>query len=316
MKNFALGRYVPYNSFLHRLDPRNKLFCLVALMIAVFYGYSSWEVTFIVAGCLFAFIFVLMMIAHVSFRQLFGSLKAMWFLIVFLLIVNCVVPSSQYVSVAFYIGDFPIYWDSILQSLKIIIRLVLMLSLTMILTATTKPLDLTNALEWYMAPLKIIRFPVHEIAMTISLALRLISTLLEETEQIMKAQSSRGVDFKHGGLKTKIRAVVSLIVPLFVSSFKRSDELADAMTARGYNPRAKRTRYHKLMWSFADTSTFILSAAIMSGVIVISTLAFTIETPTFIPWFIIAIFAIIFWMILIGIIDRYLLERRNKKHAL
>ena len=98
-----------------------------------------------------------------------------------------------------------------------------MISLTMVLTATTKPMDLTYAFEWYMTPLKVIRFPVHEIAMTISIALRFIPTLLDETDRIMKAQSSRGVDFKHGKISSRLKAIVSLIIPLFISSFKRSE---------------------------------------------------------------------------------------------
>lgn len=127
-----------------------------------------------------------------------------------------------------------------------------MISLTMVLTATTTPLDLTYAFEWYLAPFKIIKFPTHEIAMTLSIALRFIPTLLDETDRIMKAQASRGVDFQNGKLKEKFKAIVSLIVPLLVSSFQRSEELANAMEARGYNPCAKRTRYRVLKWKLCD----------------------------------------------------------------
>ena len=118
-----------------------------------------------------------------------------------------------------------------------------MLGLTLVLTATTKPLELTNALEWFMKPLKVIKFPVHEIAMTISLALRFIPTLLEETDRIMKAQASRGVDFQNGKFSEKFRAIISLIVPLFISALQRSEELANAMEARGYDPSAERTKF-------------------------------------------------------------------------
>jgi len=193
----------------------------------------------------------------------------MWFMLLFLLIVNIIAPptSSGTLNVAFKLWDYPIYWESIFQSIKIIVRLILMVALTMILTATTKPLDLTNALEWFMLPLKIIKFPTHEVAMTISIALRFIPTLLDETNRIMKAQSSRGIDYEHGGLSQKFRAIIALIIPLFVSAFQRSEELANAMEARGYNPRAKRTKYRELHWSWKDSISFVLVIAFVSAII-------------------------------------------------
>ena len=203
MSSISLGKYAPYDSFIHRMDPRNKIFCLIALMVAIFISYSTWELTFIVGGVLALLVFSLVLMSHISFRQLFGSLKALWIVIIFLMIINCLVPPAGASVVAFLIGSFPIYVDAMLQSAKIVIRLVLMISLSMVLTATTKPLELTYALEWYLTPLKIIRFPAHEVAMTISIALRFIPTLLDEVDRIMKAQSSRGVDFKHGKLSTR-----------------------------------------------------------------------------------------------------------------
>ena len=251
MAKITLGRYVPYDSFILRMDPRNKIFCLIALMVAIFISYSTWELTFIVGGLLALFVIVLLLVSHISFRQLFGSLKPIWFMIIILLVINCLIPPRGESAVAFAIGSFNIYWNSIFQSLKIILRLVLMISLSMILTATTKPLELTYALEWYLTPLKVIKFPAHEVAMTISIALRFIPTILSEVERIMKAQSSRGVDFKHGKISTKMKAIISLIIPLFISAFERSEELADVMEARGYDPKQKRTRYHKLSFHFS-----------------------------------------------------------------
>jgi energy-coupling factor transport system permease protein len=169
----------------------------------------------------------------------------------------------------FTIGTFAIRDIAIYQTLYIFLRLVLMIALTTVLTASTKPLDLTYAIEWYMAPLKYVRFPVHEIAMTISIALRFIPTLLDETGRIMRAQESRGVDFKGGKLKEKLRAIVALIVPLFVSALQRSDELANAMIARGYDPRAKRTRYRILRFTWRDTVVLISSLVILTGVILL-----------------------------------------------
>jgi energy-coupling factor transport system permease protein len=270
VKGLTLGRYAPFNSFVHRLDPRSKLFILVLMMVAVFYSYQSQVMTFVMGGILFLIIFVILLVSRISLRQLFSSLKALWIMIIILLLINILVPPVNATNIAFSVGSFNVFWESILQSAKIILRLVMMISLTLILTATTKPLDLTYALEWYMYPLKIIKFPTHEIAMTISIALRFIPTLLDETMRIMNAQASRGVDFEHGKIKEKIKAILSLIVPLFMSAFQRSEELANAMEARGYNPRAKRTRYRNLHWSLGDTFALILIMVLTAGVIVTS----------------------------------------------
>lgn len=303
MNNIILGRYSPYNSFLHRMDPRNKIFCLITLMVAVFMSYSTWELTFIIGGILALFVIALLLISHISIRQLFSSLRALWFVILFLLIVNCLVPPMGATTVAFSIGSFNIYWDAILQSLKIVLRLMLMISLSLILTATTKPLELTYALEWYLTPLKIIKFPAHEVAMTISIALRFIPTILGEVERIMKAQSSRGVDFKHGKISSRFKAIVSLIIPLFISAFQRSEELADAMEARGYDPKQKRTRYRILRFRLVDLFSFLLCGAIMAGAISVSILKLTLLTPTFLPWLILVSLLILIYCILLGVIE-------------
>ena len=128
-------------------------------------------------------------------------------------------------------------------------------------------MDLTYAFEWYMTPLKVVRFPVHEIAMTLSIALRFIPTLLDETNRIMKAQASRGVDFNRGGLFKRFKAVISLIIPLFVSAIQRSEELSDAMEARGYDPRAKRTKYRKLIFGWRDIIALLFALAVFGGVL-------------------------------------------------
>lgn len=303
MNNASLGRYVPYNSFLHRLDPRNKIFCLIVLMVAIFISYPSWEITFIVGGVLSIFILALLFISHVSPIDIFKSLKVLWFFIILLLIINIFFPPTNASNIAFSIGKTDVYWEAIFQSLKIILRLILMIELTMILTATTKPLELTYGLEWYLTPLKIIKFPAHEIAMTISIALRFIPTLLEETDRIMKAQSSRGVDFKHGKLSSRLKAIVSLIIPLFISSFQRSEELADSMEARGYDPKAKRTRYRVLKFSLNDIFAFILSCALLSGNIVLKRFKFTLTTEHFVPWLILTLILIIIYLIVVALIN-------------
>ena len=145
-----------------------------------------------------------------------------------------------------------------------------MIALTMVLTSTTKPMDMTYAFEWYLSPIKLIkpwRYFAHELAMTLSIALRFIPTLLDETERIMKAQASRGVEFNHGGIFKRFGAVIALIIPLFVSALERSEELANAMIVRGYDPRAKRTRYRLLRFTWRDAIAFIFIGAIFGGII-------------------------------------------------
>ena len=303
MTTVSLGRYVPYNSFIHRMDARNKIFALIALMVAVFISYPTYEITFIVGGALAVFIFALLLISHVSVKNIFKSLRVLWFFIILLLVINIFIPPKDASNVAFTMGSVNVYWEAIFQSLKIILRLVLMIELTMILTATTKPLDLTYGLEWYLTPLKVIKFPAHEVAMTISIALRFIPTLLDETDRIMKAQSSRGVDFKHGKISARLKAIVSLIIPLFISAFQKSEELADSMEARGYDPKAKRTRYHVLRFSLNDLFTFILAGAIMSGTIILSHYQFNLQTAHFVPWYVLILISVFIYIIVIGIID-------------
>ena len=306
-----LGRYVNHNTFIHRMDPRNKFFCLVALMVAVFISYPTYEMTFIVGGAVATLIISLLLLAKVRILDVFKSLRVLWFFVLLLMIINVFAPPVNAVNFAFNIGKVSVYWEAIFQSLKIILRLVLMIMLTTLLTATTKPLDLTYALEWYMAPLKVIRFPVHEVAMTISIALRFIPTLLDETDRIMKAQSSRGVDFKHGKISSRLKAIVSLIIPLFISSFQRSEELADSMEARGYDPKAKRTRYRVLKFGGGDIVGFILCSIVLAGTIVISSLKLTHASPHFVPWWILSLILIFLYMLITALVDTVV--RRHRK---
>lgn len=267
MKNIALGRYVPYNTFVHKLDPRIKLFMLVLLTVAVFMPVG-------INGFIFLSILtlIIMACAKVRIRTFFKSLKAMWFMLLLLFIFNVIFIRTG--EVLFSIGNYRVYKEAIFQSLYIFFRLALMLAFTMILTSTTKPLDITYGLEFYLSPLKIIKFPAHEIAMIISIALRFIPTLLGETTRLMNAQASRGVDYENGSLKEKISAIISLIIPLFISSFQRSDELASAMVVRGYNPEGKRTRYKVYKLKIADVIGFILVIGIFIAAINIKKVSF------------------------------------------
>lgn len=257
MATMTIGRYMPYQTWMHKLDPRLKLFAMITFMITIFIRFNHVLTDLFLYGVIFIIIATLMKITKLTFRQLFKQLKALWVMLIFLLMINILIPNTQDITDYFLVLGFRIYYAALLQTFYIVFRLVLMIALTLILTASTRPLDLTYAIEWYLNPLKVIHFPSHEVAMTMSIALRFIPTLLDETNRIMKAQASRGVDFIHGKLKEKLRAIISLIVPLFISAFQRSEELANAMEARGYDPTAKRTRYRLLKWQPRDTFALV-----------------------------------------------------------
>ena len=266
MNSLTFGRYSPYHTFTHKLDPRNKILLLILLVAAIFLKYTIYSTTLIISGLIFIFLIFLMIISKVRVLSLLKSLLSMWFLILFLLIIYILIPNSNYDEshLLFTLWKIKVYWDSFYQCGYIILRIIMMLGLTMILTSTTKPMDLTYGLEWYMTPLKLVKFPAHIIAMILSIALRFIPTLLDETNRIMKAQASRGVDFSRGGPAKRFKAVTSLIIPLLFSAFQRSDELADAMEIRGYDPNGKRSRYHKLRFSWRDLIAFIIGAGIFA----------------------------------------------------
>lgn len=266
MASFTIGKYIPYNSWVHRLDPRLKIFGIIALMVCVFLPFETWAMRFTMVGVMFLLAAILLWCTRIRIGQILASLRGLWFMVIFLLLIYILIPNSEPVlGEAWNLNGWVVYWDSFAEAGRIFARLLVMVMLTMVLTASTKPLDLTYALEWYMTPLKAIRFPAAEIAMTISIALRFIPTLLEDASRVMKAQASRGVDFERGRIIQRITGLTSLIIPLFASSFMRSEELANAMECRGYDPRAKRTRYRKLKWHWvSDTVSLLVACGLMA----------------------------------------------------
>ena len=268
MSSVTFGRYTFRETYVHHLDARNKILLMILCMVGIFFQFTMWSTSLILSGLYFLLLILLMIISRVNILSLFKSLSGMWFFIIFLMAIYIFIPNNNYyLDPAFRIGSLVVKWDAFCQSGYIILRLILMISLTMVLTSTTKPMDMTYAFEWYMLPLKPLRFPTHEIAMTLSIALRFIPTILNETERIMKAQASRGVDFNHGGLFKRFGAVIALIIPLFVSALERSEELANAMIVRGYDPRAKRTRYRLLRFTWRDIIAFLVVGSMFAGII-------------------------------------------------
>ncbi|MCI5774338.1 MAG: energy-coupling factor transporter transmembrane protein EcfT [Erysipelotrichaceae bacterium] len=250
---------------IHKLDPRAKIIAMLMLLIAIFLP-AGWIGYALITVCVVTVIFM----AKLSLKFVFKAMKPMMFMMVFLLVINILVVKTGNIIIS--LGSFAIYSDAIFQTLYIVVRLMLMIMITTALTATTKPLDLTLGIEDLLKPLVRFKVPAHEIAMLISIALRFIPDLIEETQRIMKAQTSRGVDLKEGKLKEKIMAILSLIVPLFVSAFQRAEDLANAMEARGYAPGATRTRYKVLKMSKNDYVLLAASALLCVALIIITIL--------------------------------------------
>ena len=270
----TLGKFNNYNTVIHRLDSRVKLISLIVLMVSVFLSYGSPYMNLVVYGGIFILLLVLTIVGKTSFFMLFRSLKALWIMILFLLVLNIFLPSAstQESMILFTVGSVEVHLSTVINVAYILLRLILVLMMTNIFTTTTKPMEMTFALEWLFYPLSLVRFPVHKLAMTISLALRFIPYLFDKTNQIMKAQASRGVDYRQGKFKDKIKAIVSTIIPLFLASFQVSGELADAMEARGYDPDARRTRYRAYFWSLRDTVSTIVVCLFLAGMISLAVL--------------------------------------------
>lgn len=266
----ALGRYLPFKTPIHKLDARIKLVGLIIFMVAVFLNYGTPYMNLVIYGVIFLILFIISLIGKCRFLNVFRSLKALWVMILLVLILNVFFSSDTKSDIAFSIGSVDVHYLAIINVSYVFVRLVLVITMTNIFTSTTKPMEMTGAMEWLFYPLKLIGLPIHKLAMAISLALRFIPTLEEETDRIMKAQASRGVDYHQGKFKEKVRSLISLIIPLFMSAFMTSGELADAMEARGYDPNAKRTRYKTRSWGVLDTVGVILLAILLTGMILLA----------------------------------------------
>lgn len=260
MGNFTLGRYIPLDSPIHKLDPRAKIMAMLIVLITIFFpaGWLGYGIIFVCASAI-------IILAKLSVNFIWKAVKPMLMMLVFLFIINALVLKTG--NVVFTIGSWSLYSDAIFQTLYIAVRLLLMVMITTCLTATTKPLEMTLGIEDLLAPFSKIGVPSHEIAMLISIALRFIPDLIDETARIIKAQESRGVDMKEGKLSERIMAILSLIVPLFVSAFQRAEDLANAMEARGYAPGEPRTRYKQLEMTWKDWMLLVACLLLMSVII-------------------------------------------------
>jgi energy-coupling factor transport system permease protein len=255
MEKMIFGRYVPAESLIHRMDPRSKLLIIFIFVCIIFLANNG------VTYALIAIYTLLMLgMSRIPVRFLYGGLKPVIWLVIFTFLLQLFF--TQQGTILYRIGPVKIYEEGLRQGLFISVRFFFLVLMTSLLTLTTTPIEITDGLETLLNPFKKLRFPVHEMALMMSIALRFIPTLMEETDKIMKAQIARGVEFASGPLMERIKAVVPLLIPLFVSAFKRAEELATAMEARGYRGGEGRTKYRQLSWKLADSLQLVLLAVL------------------------------------------------------
>ena len=266
LKDITLGQYFPGDTPAHKLDPRTKIVLVVLYIVALFQArnlltYALMAVTFVTCA----------KISRVGARALLKGLKPVVIIVLFTGFLNLFFTPGETI---FALGFLRLTDQGVCSALRMVVRILLLIMGTFLLTYTTSPIALTDALERLLNPLKKLRVPVHELAMVMSIALRFIPTLIEETDKIMSAQKARGADFESGNLIQKARALVPVLVPLFVSSFRRADELAVAMECRCYHGGEGRTRLHVLRFASRDYLALVLGAAITAAVIILARLGF------------------------------------------
>ncbi|GIW49759.1 MAG: energy-coupling factor transporter transmembrane protein EcfT [Anoxybacillus sp.] len=250
MNGMIIGKYVPGHSFIHRLDPRTKLLLMFIYVFIVFLANNGWTY-----GILTLFTCLLLFLSRIPFSFMIRGLKPVLWVIVFTFFLHVLLTKEG--DIVFQWLGMEVYDKAIQQGAFISLRFLLLIVVTTLLTLTTTPIEVTDGMESLLAPLKKWNVPVHELALMMSISLRFIPTLMEETEKIMKAQTARGVDFSSGPLQERMKAMTALLVPLFISAFKRAEELAVAMEVRGYRGGQNRTKWRELTWGRIDTAFMI-----------------------------------------------------------
>ncbi len=261
LKDITLGQYFPGDTVIHRTDPRVKI-VLTALYIALLFIADGW----LSYAFLLSLLILCIGISRISIRTITKGLKPLVFIIILTGILNVFYARTG--TLLFAWKAIKIYSDGLKSALFMTVRIMMLVTGTLLLTYTTAPMDITDALERLLSWLKVIKVPVHELAMMMSIALRFIPTLIEETDKIMNAQKARGADFETGSLTRRARALIPLLVPLFVSAFRRADELAMAMESRGYHGGEGRTRMKVLKLKTGDIAALFFGAAALAAVIV------------------------------------------------
>ena len=262
LKDITLGQYFPGNSIIHRLDPRTKLLFLVVYIAALFVA-ASW----ISYGLMLSFLIFVIAVSKIPVKSILRGMKPLVFILAFTAILNIFFTGGETVLVKFW--GLSITKEGIIRAVFMISRIMMLITGTFLLTYTTSPIALTDGLESLLGPLKKIHLPVHELSMMMCIALRFIPTLIEETDKIMSAQKARGADFETGNIFKRVRALVPILVPLFISAFRRADELATAMECRCYQGGKGRTKMKLLRYHRADLLAFLTAIALLAGTIVL-----------------------------------------------
>ena len=261
LKDITLGQFFPGNSFIHTLDPRTKLIMLVVYIVALFSA-SGW----VGYGLCLLFLGICIAVSHVPVQFFLRGMKPLLFILLFTAILNLFFTPGETVLLSFW--QITITLEGVVRAVYMLLRILLLICATFLLTYTTSPISLTDGLESLLGPLKHIKVPVHELSMMMCIALRFIPTLIEETDKIMSAQKARGADFESGSLMSRVKALIPILIPLFVSAFRRADELATAMECRCYHGGEGRTKMKLLRYHSGDLTAFGVGILLIAAVIV------------------------------------------------
>ncbi|MDD6200887.1 MAG: energy-coupling factor transporter transmembrane component T [Firmicutes bacterium] len=262
LKDITLGQYFPGNSPIHRLDPRTKLVLLVAYIVALFLA-VSW----VSYAVMLVFLISVIAVSGVPPKSFFKGMKPLVFILVFTGVLNLFFTRGE--TVLLEVGFIVITLEGLARAIMMLSRILMLVTGTFLLTYTTSPIALTDGLESLLSPLKKIRVPVHELSMMMCIALRFIPTLIEETDKIMSAQKARGADFESGKLMERVRALIPILVPLFISAFRRADELATAMECRCYQGGEGRTKMKLLHYKRRDFFAFGIGVVLVAVICVL-----------------------------------------------
>lgn len=249
LNNITLGQYFPGTSFVHKLDPRTKLLATLLFIVAIFVAQSPLSY-----GLLCGFTLLVILVSRLPFAMVLKSVKPIWIILVLTLCIHVFTTPGE--TILYRYSFITVTQEGVVMGTKMCLRLILLLLFSSILTFTTSPIVLTDGIECLLRPFKCIGVPAHELAMMMTIALRFIPTLLEETDRIMKAQTARGADFESGNMVQRVKNMLPLLVPLFISAFRRADDLAIAMEARCYRGGEGRTRMHQLSYAGRDYLAF------------------------------------------------------------
>ena len=264
IKDITLGQFFPGNTVLHRLDPRIKIILTVAYIVAIFLAKNMWSFFAVTASAI-----LLVFISKISWKTILKSMKPLIFVLAFTTFFNLFWTTGDVLLISFW--KINIYLEGVIFSVMMILRIsALLIGTTVLLTYTTSPIMLTDALERLLSPLRVIKLPVHEFSMMMTIALRFIPTLVEETDKIMCAQKARGADFESGSLMRRAKALVPILIPLFISAFRRADELATAMECRCYRGGDGRTRMTQLKLAGRDFAAVAVMAIFIVGLVSIN----------------------------------------------